>query len=301
MQIGLSLPTSGKFASKQAVEFIASEAERIGCASLWVLERLLRPTAPVDMDGRTGPMSESYACVFEPLETLSYVAARTEHIKLGTSVIDAPFHNPVVLARRFATLDQLSCGRVIAGLGQGWLREEFVTTGIPMDTRGDRLEEFVASLRAVWGPDPVSYAGSFYSIPPSEINPKPVQSKGPPIIIAATKPRAIKRAARIGDGLNPLATSLRELEDELRLFRGSVREANRNPNNLQVILRANNTLTEDPLPAPRQLLSGSKDQIIEDLVAVRQLGVDHVFFSFGHSGVPLDKQIHLMESIVNNF
>jgi len=100
---------------------------------------------------------------FEPLETLSYVAALTERIKLGTSVIDALFHPPVMLARRFATLDQFSNGRVIAGLGQGWMPQEFETANVPMKRRGAGLDEVIDAMRACWGPDPVELPGPVLS------------------------------------------------------------------------------------------------------------------------------------------
>jgi alkanesulfonate monooxygenase SsuD/methylene tetrahydromethanopterin reductase-like flavin-dependent oxidoreductase (luciferase family) len=109
--------------------------------------------------------------VYEPIETLAYVAAKTERIKLGTSIVNAPFHVPVVLARRFATLDQMSGGRAIAGLGQGWMDQEFETANVSRKLRGEGVAEFVAAMRAAWGPDPVSFEGRPYRIPPSKINP----------------------------------------------------------------------------------------------------------------------------------
>ena len=118
MDFGIDLPTSGPFASTEAIVRVAQEAERLGYAAIWTYERLLYPLG----DPVGAGLPEFYSSgTYEPLETLSYVAARTERIKLGTSIITAPFHVPVILARRFATLDQLSGGRAIAGLGQGWM------------------------------------------------------------------------------------------------------------------------------------------------------------------------------------
>jgi len=117
MEISIALPHTGKFASPETITYVAEEAERRGYATVWVLERLLRPTNPRPSPERPSPaMPESYANVYDPLETLAYVAAKTERVKLGTSIIDALFHVPAILARRFATLDRLSGGRVIAGL-----------------------------------------------------------------------------------------------------------------------------------------------------------------------------------------
>jgi alkanesulfonate monooxygenase SsuD/methylene tetrahydromethanopterin reductase-like flavin-dependent oxidoreductase (luciferase family) len=115
--------------------------------------------SPVSLDGpcHQTRIHRAIPLTYEPLETLSYVAARTERIKLGTSVIDAPFHVPVVLARRFATLDRLSGGRVIAGLGQGWMEQEFITANVSPKRRGAGVEEFILAMRAAWGPNPVSF------------------------------------------------------------------------------------------------------------------------------------------------
>ncbi|GHO49844.1 hypothetical protein KSX_80070 [Ktedonospora formicarum] len=185
MELGIALPTSGHFVSREAIVRVAQEAERLGYKGLWTYERLLYPLAEVDYVGKgeTGPLDRYYRIAFEPIETLSYVAAKTEHIKLGTSIINTPFHSPVVLARRFATLDQFSNGRAIAGLGQGWMEQEFITSNVTRKYRGRGSEEFIAAMRAAWGPDPIQFRGEFYTIPPSLIDPKPIQKGGIPIIM----------------------------------------------------------------------------------------------------------------------
>jgi alkanesulfonate monooxygenase SsuD/methylene tetrahydromethanopterin reductase-like flavin-dependent oxidoreductase (luciferase family) len=189
MDFGIALPTAGHLASPEAILRVALDAERAGLSTLWTFERLLRPTRPVEFPGgATMQLPEWYASVYDPIETLAYVAAKTERIRLGTSVIDALFHSPVVLGRRFATLDQLSHGRVVAGLGQGWMPAEFAAAGIPLKRKGAGFEEYIRALRAVWGPDPVSFEGRFYRIEESQIGPKPVQPGGPPILVGAIAP-----------------------------------------------------------------------------------------------------------------
>jgi alkanesulfonate monooxygenase SsuD/methylene tetrahydromethanopterin reductase-like flavin-dependent oxidoreductase (luciferase family) len=137
MELGVALPTSGRLASPGNIVRIAQEAERLGYASVWTYERLLRPMAELPgPDGTPRRIPKQYRLVYEPLETLSFVAAQTERVKLGTSVIDALLHPPVVLARRFATLDQFSGGRMVAGVGQGWMPQEFETANVPMDRIG---------------------------------------------------------------------------------------------------------------------------------------------------------------------
>src|SRR5919197_5738739 len=141
MELGVSLPTAGPLASPATIVPVAQEAERLGYAAVWTFERLLRPVADEQVP-------EAYQVVYDPLETLAYVAAVTERVKLGTSVVDALFHPPVVLARRYATLDQFSGGRVIAGLGQGWMPQEFETATVPVRRQGAWMDELIAALRA---------------------------------------------------------------------------------------------------------------------------------------------------------
>ena len=295
MEFGIALPHFGRHASPEAITTLAQEAERMGLASVWVLERILRPTRSIPLyGGRTGPMPEVYARVFEPIDTLAYVAAKTERIRLGTSVIDALFHVPVVLARRFATLDQLSGGRVIAGLGQGAIEDEFAAAGVSLKRRGPGLEEFIAALRAAWGPDPVSFSGRFYRIPESQIGPKPVQPGGPPLILGASAPAAIERAARIADGYNPATSSVAALEQRIGTYRHAAQAAGRDMNELQVIVRANISAMGDARP----MLTGAKEQIQGDLAGLGELGVNHVFTDFNFGQMPVNEQLERMQAIL---
>lgn len=282
MKLGLSLPQGGGEGSRNAIARTAREAEALGLDSLWVLDRLLRPVRPITTaPGQPArPFPPFYANVFDPLETLTFAAALTERVQLGTSVINALFHPPVALARRLATLDQLSNGRVIAGLGQGWMEDEFTASGVPMSRRGAGMAEYVAALRAVWGPDPVRHDGRFYQIPESEIGPKPAQPGGIPILIGAFSPAAIARAGRIADGLNPIAATWDGLAREVETFRAAARDAGRDPASLAIIARANARLTLAPLPdADRPPFAGTVPQWAADLARVATLGIDHVSFS----------------------
>lgn len=299
MKLGIQLPHGGDVASRETIAAAATHAEQIGLDSVWVWDRLLRTTRPIPFRGRPpGPMPRVYATVFDPLETLTYAAAMTKRVQLGTSTILALFHSPVVLARRLATLDQLSGGRVIAGFGLGWLEEEFTASGIPMARRGRRMTEFVGAVRAVWGADPVSFQGEFYSIPESDIGPKPVQSGGIPILLAAQSDGALKRAARIGDGVNPFATmDFKRLQRDVALFRRTAQEAGRDGTLLPVVLRANAQLTDTRLPADGRLLfAGTVDQWRDDLERIRDIGVTHVIFG-SDVPPPLDVQLRVLAEL----
>ena len=289
MEISSALPHTGRYASSEDIAYAAEEAEHLGCATVWVLERLLRPVG--------GSMPDSYANVYDPMETLAYVAAKTERIRLGTSIIDALFHVPAILARRFATLDQLSGGRVIAGLGQGYAPEEFAAANVPMSRRGRGFEEFIRAMQAAWGPDPVSFSGRFYNIPDAEINPKPLQDGGPPIIIAAMKEAAVERAGRLGFGLNPLAPSWEALEATLNSFRNAAQKAGHDPQECPVIVRANMAVGEEYAPEGKPPLSGSHEKVVEDLTRMRELGVDEVFFDMNRYAIPVKEQFRILKRL----
>ena len=297
MEIGIALPHMGGEASPGIIIRIAQEAERLNYASLWAGERLLRPRRYVPFGIPPGPMPEHFAQVYDPLETLSFIASRTERIKLGASIIPVFFHTPVVLARRFATLDQLSAGRVIAGLGQGWLEEEFQAAGVSFRRRGSGLVDYLAALRACWGPNPVQYEGRHYRIPLSDIGPKPHQPGGPPLILGVGARAALERAARLADGLNPLATTWKALEEGLRTYRQLVSEAGGDPDRKLIVVRSNYpiSLRSGDLPEPRPPLSGSLAQVREDVQRLGDFGVNHLFFDL--TPLPGEVQLELLEPL----
>lgn len=299
MDLGVTLPTyNSPLTSPEAIVRIAQEAERLGFGAVWTYERLLYALGEIDQGyGPPAPLPPVYKVAYDPIETLAYVAAKTERIKLGTSVVDALFHVPVVLARRFATLDRLSGGRVIAGLGQGWMAQEFATANVPPKRRGAGMDEFVAAMRAAWGPDPVQYEGRFYRIAPSEINPKPVQAGGPPILMGSLAPKGLERAARIADGINPIAMSYEMLEGTVQSYRAAAQAAGRDPAALKIMVRVNAPIASEPLPEDqRPFLGGSADQIAADLERIEPLAVDHVFFGTG-SAASLDDEIRLLDRL----
>jgi probable F420-dependent oxidoreductase len=290
VKLGVGLPTAGDHASPANIARMAKEAEQLGYESVWTFERLLRPTEPIaQFGGPPQPVPKVYRLVYEPLETLSWVAAQTSRVKLGTSVIDALLHPPVVLARRFATLDQLSGGRVVAGLGQGWMPQEFETANVPMKRMGAGMDEVVDAMRACWGPDPVSYQGRFYRIAESELNPKPVQSRIP-ILLGSMTPGGIQRAARIADGLNPIALNAEQLKETVAAYRSQA------PESATVVARANTMFSVDPVGDGRPYLGGSPEQIAEDLAGLE--GVDEVLLStIGRAKHDFDTEIRLMERL----
>lgn len=305
MKLGINLPTYAPHGSPEAIARVAVEAERIGLASVWTFERLLRPTGPVSPGHGLPPsvLPDFYASVYDPLETLAYVAAKTTTIRLGTSVLDALFHPPVVLARRIATLDQLSGGRVDIGVGQGLIPEEFQTAGIPMRRRGAGYEEHLAAMRAVWGPDPVAFDGRFYQIAESQIGPKPVQPGGPRLLAGAFLPAGIQRIARMGLGFNVTVSTpdLGDLATTVGTYRQAAETAGHAPAALPVVVRVNGTITSKKETAAagdeRAPLTGSVDQVADDLTRLEQLEVDEVFWQMDSHP---DDQLEALEELLTH-
>jgi probable F420-dependent oxidoreductase len=288
MRLGIALPTTGDSASAETITEVARTAERIGLHSLWTFERLLSPTGGGLMDGRPVPLPDAYNSVMAPLEVLAFAAAHTTRITLGTSIVVALLHNPADLARRFATLDRLSGGRAVAGLGQGWMAQEFEAAGVPLSSRGPRFTEFIEVLRAVWGPDPVSYDGRFYRIAESNIGPKPVQVGGVPILAGAASPGGIRRAARLGLGLNPVWFGWEALEGTVQAYRATAAEAGHDPAALPVVVRVNQFPAAQP-SADGASPTGSPAQILEAIPRLERIGVTEVLWNVDEG--PVEDQL----------
>ena len=242
MKVGVSLPQAGQQATRESVIQMAKNAESEGFDSLWVFERLLWPMRPQTPYGGTpdGNLPIEYQIMLDPLETLTYVAANTNKIALGTSVIDMLFHNPVVLARRFATLDVLSEGRAIAGFGIGWSKDEYQASNIPFQNRGKRADEFIQVLKRIWTDDVVEFKGKYYSIPASKIGPKPIQKPHPPIYIGGFSPNTFSRIVNYDTNgwLAVTAGPLEYIDNTIKTIKDIANKANKDPNNFKVILLA---------------------------------------------------------------
>lgn len=281
MKLGVNLPLWGAGASPESILEVAEAAEQAGLDSVWTWERVLRPTTPIAMGGPGGPVMdapEEFGLVYDPLETLSFVAARTSRVTLGTSVLDALFSSPVMLARRLATLDRLSGGRLLVGLGQGWMKEEFVAAGVPLTRRGAGFDEHLRAMQAVWGPDPVVFEGRFYTIPSAEIGPKPVRPGGPALVVGGVAPAAVARAAQRRAGLTLVIFDWESVGATIASFRDAEAAAGHEPGSLPVLLQVNGTLSEQPQEERGPLL-GSVDQVAADLQRAESLGVGHVYWN----------------------
>jgi len=308
MKIGLRLPQTDEHrATKQNVIRLATEAENAGFDSLWVLERLIWPIKPQTLypGSADGKFPADWQYVFEPLETLTYIAANTNKIFLGTSVIDMLFHNPVILAKRFSTLDVLSEGRSIAGFGIGWSKDEYQVSNIPFKDRGKRANEYIQILKKIWTDDVVEFTGQYYNIPASKIGPKPTQKPHIPIYLGGYSQGTFVRIAKYADGwICVIRKSLDEIKSYIDKLRNECYKAKRDPKDVHIAAivypdvieyrYSNNKNTDNKesnekglksKQRPRQLLCGTIDQIGKDLQEIKGIGVDHVILNFNRSPI----------------
>ena len=299
MRLGFALPNIGPVGTTEGVSKVAQRAETLGFDSLWTVERLLYPVKPQTPYPVTpdGSLPEPYKHVLDPLEALTFAAAQTKRIALGTSVLDIPYYNPVMLARRLTTLDFLSNGRLQVGLGLGWSKDEMDAAGADMKQRGAMADEFLQVLKAIWTSNPVEFHGKFYQVPKSYINPKPVQQPHPPIYLAAFAPPALKRLATMADGWNPVAIPVEGMAQMFDAVKQMAKDAGRDPSSLKMIVRANLEITDKPLGKERMIFAGSLDQIKEDIAACGKIGAHEVFLdpTFSEGGQSLERWIALME------
>ena len=303
MKAGILLPHLGDYATRENILYIAKEAEKEGLDSIWVLERLLWPLKPQTLAAGlpNGTLPVEYQNVFEPLTTLTYLAGNTERISLGTSLIDMLFHNPVVLAKRFATLDVLSDGRLIAGLGIGWSKDEYEASGIPYKDRGAKADEFLQILNRIWTNDLVEYKGEYYSIPASKIGPKSLQKPRPPILLGGSSPKTFSRILDYADGWIPVAgfRPLAQLEGDINGLREDARKANKDPSKVRIFVLTYPYVV-DPSPTSsseqqRLPMTGTIDQIGSDIEQIKAMDVEHIIF--GHVFSPIAKNMDKMIEI----
>lgn len=301
MKIGFALGNIGPIGTADAIAKIAQRAEALGYDSVWTVDRLLWPVKPQSPYPATpdGSLPEQYKQVLDPLDALTYAAALTKKIRLGTSVLDIPYYNPVTLARRLSTIDFLSNGRLLVGLGLGWSKDEMQATGAAMQQRGAMASEFLQVLKTIWTTNPAEFHGKYYQLPSSYIAPKPVQKPHPPIYMAAFAPPALKRLATMADGWNPVGIPAAGMEQMFGSIKQMAKEAGRDPASLALVVRANLEITENPLGSDRWIFSGSADQIKQDIGACRQIGAHELFFdpTFTPGAQSLDRWLSLMEQV----
>ena len=241
MKIGLMFANAGPFAFPDALAHLARTAEAAGVESLWAVEHVVIPvgyksTYPYDPSGKI-PAPDSIPLP-DPLISLAYAAALTKTIRLATGILILPQRHPLYVAKEAATLDVLSGGRLILGIGVGWLAEEFQALGIPFEERAARTAEMVRAMRSLWKEAPEAFEGRFFRWPPLESHPKPVQRPGVPIVVGGHTDLAARRAARYGDGFFPGVAEPEKLRHLLGVLREECAKVGRDPKAIEVTAAA---------------------------------------------------------------
>jgi probable F420-dependent oxidoreductase len=270
MQIGISLHNNWGVEDVQTVVQLATRAETLGFASVWVHDHVFNAGHVLRRIG-----GKPY---YEPLTLLSYVAARTERVGLGTSVLVLPYHNPLRLAKTAATLDVLSGGRLILGVGVGAVAPESEAMGSPYAERGAITDEAIAVMKELWTQDDPRFSGKYYRFSGMKFSPKPRQQPHIPLLIGGNSRAAIRRAVRLGNGWHPLAVAPEMLAQGLRYLHEQAQAAGRDMAEIPVSL----SMSLGPSSARRVALGTAPGEIVRNLQAYADLGVQMVALS-GHT------------------
>ncbi len=283
MKYGFSLIMRGNEARPEAFEAMAEKAEALGFDSLWCSDHLIVPPLktsryPGRPDGKFPPIwLERY---WEPFTVLSYVAARTRKIALGTSVLILPMRNPIEVAAQVADLDQLARGRFLFGVGVGWFEEEFNALNWPFRERGARTNEGLAVCKALWTQPRPSFKGKFYQFDEVYFDPKPASKPHPPIWIGGNSEAALRRAARHGNAWHPNRPTHAYLEKALGTLQGFLEEAGRSMADITVGVKTMLNFQDGPPGEGQTPTEGRPQEIIDALKRYQDLGAQHITFDF---------------------
>src|SRR5271157_3277540 len=269
INFGLILGNTGVASSREMIEAGAETAERLGWWSVWTTDHVLVP--------RSSTVAKEYGRTFEAIETLAWVGARHPHLKLGTSVIVVPQRNAVLLAKELATLDVLSGGRLIAGVGVGWNETEFANLGVSdrFHKRGAYLDETIRLWRHLWSGSSEPFAGAFHSFSDFVFGPLPVRGDRVPIVVGGTAPAALRRAGALGDGYHATRCSAALMSQRIPTIRAAAETAGRP----MPALSARLTVTNGPAGAA-PVLAGDPPEMIREIRAFEDLGLEHLALAF---------------------
>ena len=267
MNIGFSLLNNWGVEDVHALVDLAGRAEALGVDSVWVHDHVFNVGHVLERIG-----GRPY---YEPLTLLSYVAARTSRVRLGTSVLVLPYHNPVRLAKTAATLDVLSGGRLVLGVGVGAIEQEMQAMGTAFKERGAFTDEAIAVMRALWTQEKPTFDGRYSQFAGMPFSPKPLQKPSIPVVIGGVSRAAIRRAARLGDGWQPLGLTPEALGQGMALLREEARACGRDAAKIPVSLALSITAS-----TPRRYALGTDPaEIVRNAQAFARLGVETLVIS----------------------
>lgn len=278
MQYGVCIPHYGKRLEGPAVRDIAQAAEGLGYETIWATDHLVIPT-DVDIVYRDE--------MLEPLSVLMYVAAVTQRVRLGTSVLILPYRNPILVAKMVATLDVLSGGRAILGAAVGWIEGEFAALSAPFKERGRYSDEALRIIVELWTSESPSFQGRYYQFSDIAFSPRPVQRPHPPIWIGGNSPAALRRAAEFGDAWHASSARPEEAEElATRLRRISAERGRKEPPTptarVSVALAG---IDGGPMGRGPATLTGTVEEVAAAMQRYVHAGFTHLALFFGAGGV----------------
>ena len=294
MDFGFSIPTRGALATQQAVLAFAQCGEQLGFGHLALPDHIIIPrsiASPYPYNAAGKMIGASDGDCLEQLAVLAYLAAATKKIRLLTSVMVVPHRAPVFTAKALATIDVLSNGRVDVGIGAGWMDEEFQAIGAPpFAERGKVTDEYLRIFKELWTQDSPHYEGQYAKFENVTFLPKPLQKPHPPIWVGGESPAALRRVIALGDAWYPIGSNPQFLLNTLDRFtsgverlRADAARANRDPRSIAITYWApwyKETQTPIIDDGKRQLFTGSDADVAGDIIAFRELGVQHLLFNF---------------------
>lgn len=284
-KFGVFLPVSGRAASRQTLMQAAQRAEALGYDSVWAADRLVMPWK-IDT---TYPYSREATFIvppdrpfFDTLTCLAFLAGCTERIQLGMSVMVMPYRHPLHWAKIATTIDQLSTGRLILGVGVGWMEEEFAAMNAPFKERGKVSDEQLTLLQRLWTEEHINFHGAYYKVEDIAFNPKPYQKPRLPIWVGGEGMHAQRRAARYGDAWFPYFVRItpQRLLDGFENVRREAQTAGRNPDEVKLACCLPVELTSADAPPIEEYLKGSVKQVAERLRQFIDVGVAHIGLQF---------------------
>ena len=311
MKYGFTMPGRGPLATPERLGIIASKGEEFGFDALLTGDHILVPkniSSPYPYtEGGEFPGSSSGESM-EQITLLSYIAGQTSKIRLVTSVLIVPHRNPLIAAKSLATLDVLSGGRLVVGVGVGWMREEFEALGLPpFEERGAVTDEYIRAFKVLWTEDDPHFEGKYISFDDITFLPKPVQKPHPPIWVGGESRPALRRAAELADGWYPLGSNPTfpmgtpdELKAGLDRLAQYAQRFDRDPKTIETIYRTHRfELTKDAGGADRLPFVGDADQIAGDIRRYQDMGVTTMIWDFLRQTDDLDQMLGLMEDFSN--
>jgi probable F420-dependent oxidoreductase len=279
MLFGVAVPNAHEtLAEPETIATVAQAAERLGLDSLWVNDHVLIPDAPAQAEPAyaAGYGEQRRQRLYEPLITLAYLAGSTDRILLGTSVYLLPLRHPLLAAKQAVSLDGLSRGRLIFGVGVGWLEGEFAAVDVPYRERGARADEALQILRALCEEERVDFEGRHHRLAGVEFLPKPARGPRLPVWVGGRSEAAMRRAARFGDAWHPSHLTCDELRRRVPGLHAACEEAGRSPDEVAVTSRRRLVLDGAEPGDPDRTLHGGPEEIAATIAELEDVGVRHL-------------------------